>query len=484
MDAAQIRRLKPKLMKFLNHFRHCIARSDTREHLHTYVAGQLSTLDRKSVEPIALAADVPPRTLQQFLSFHVWDQDQLIDTLQRRVADKRRDALSIGLVDDTSCPKKGDKTPGVQRQWCGATGKNDNCVTTVHLGYAVGDFHCLLDSELFLPESWAQDRARCRAAAIPDTMHHQAKWRTSLDQYDRARANGVTFDYLTFDEWYGGKPEYVRELSARGQRYVGEVPRSFVGWLKAPRIVTRSFHRGRRGRGRAVPRLAVGSASARSVDYFLNWSPEFKDEPWTRWRVKDTQKGPQVWETKHAPLTIKDARGLPGETLHLIVARNVCDTSELKFFVSNAPPDTPVSELLHVAFSRWRVERCFEDQKTELGFDHFEGRSYLGLKRHQAITALSHLFLSEVQQDLREKKSGADGLPGANRGGGVGSLVELGARGGDGDSGDGRGRHRLHAAPQRPGEKIAHQEKTPQTPGTGRTPDRPAPLRLEFELAL
>ncbi len=103
--------------------------------------------------------------------------------------------------------------------------------------------------------------------------------------------------------------------------------------------------------------------------------------PW----ILDTQKGPMVWETKHLQLVPKGEDGLPAAPLHLIVARIVRDVLEVKFFVSNAPPETALAELLHVAFSRWRIERCFEDQKTELGFDHFEGRSYLGLKRHQAI---------------------------------------------------------------------------------------------------
>ena len=121
MDAAEIRRLKPKLHKYLGEFRDCFGRSDTRGHLDTYVTGQLSKLDRKSVEPIALAAGVPPRTLQQFLNSLEWDQEQLIDTLQWRVARAHTSQHSIGIIDETSCPKKGDKTPGVQRQWCGAT---------------------------------------------------------------------------------------------------------------------------------------------------------------------------------------------------------------------------------------------------------------------------------------------------------------------------------------------------------------------------
>ena len=130
MDSAEIRRLKPKLRKYLQEYGDCFGRKDTRGHLTTYVAGQLSKLDRKSVEPIALAAGVAPRTLQQFLNFLEWDQEQLIDTLQWRVARDHTSQRSIGLIDETSCAKKGDKTPGVQRQWCGATGKKDNCVTT------------------------------------------------------------------------------------------------------------------------------------------------------------------------------------------------------------------------------------------------------------------------------------------------------------------------------------------------------------------
>jgi SRSO17 transposase len=427
---------------------------------------------------------VAPRTLQQFLNFLEWDQEQLIDTLQWRVARDHTSDRSIGLVDETSCPKKGDKTPGVQRQWCGATGKQDNCVTTVHLGYAVDDFHCLLDSELFLPESWSEDRPRCRAAHIPDEMTYRPKWQIALELYDRARANGVSFRYLTFDEGYGGKPEFLRQLAARGQAYVAEVPRTFTGWLSAPYVTDRPYRRRGRGRGRAVPRLGAGSAAAQSVEHHLNWTPDLKDQAWTRFRIKDTQKGPMVWEAKHVLLVPKDENGLPAAPLHLIVARNVRDKSQLKFFVSNAPPETPLKELLHVAFSRWRVERCFEDQKTELGFDHFEGRSYRGLRRHQAITAVTHLFLSEVQQQLRGEKRRVDRLSGPHRGGRAGAVVGTWTNRCSTDSRRGRGRNRLHATAQRPSASLPHQNNTPKPGRTGHPTDRTASLRMEHELAL
>src|SRR3954471_6403934 len=356
MDTDQIRRLEPKLAQFLGHFDNCFDRKDTRSHLGVYVRGQLSDLPQKSVEPIALEADVAPRTLQEFLSQLKWPEDQLRDRLQRLVASEHPGPHTIGLIDETSDPKKGDKTPGVQKQWCGRLGKTENCIVTVHLGLARDDFHCLLDSELFLPESWDADRERCREAGIPDTMTYRPQWKIALELYDRTVGNGVRFDWLTFDEGYGGKPEFLRELTARQQRYVGEVPRNLSGWLDPPRVVPGPYHKNRRGRGRKVPRLASGSRPARRVDELLD-DPRLHDQAWQRFRVKDGEKGPMVWECKHAMLTVKGADGLPGETLPLVVARDVLNPGDLKFFVSNAPPGTGVGTLLLVGFSRWRVER-------------------------------------------------------------------------------------------------------------------------------
>lgn len=281
MDAEQIRQLEPKLNRFLGRFADCFGRKDTRAHLGVFVRGQLSDLPEKSVEPIALEAGVAPRTLQQFLSLLKWDENRMRDRLQEIVVAEHGGRHTIGILDDTSDPKKGDKTPGVQKQWCGRLGKTENCIVTVHLGYAVHDFHCLLDGELYVPQSWAEDRERCREAGIPDTLTYRPKWQIGLELYDRAVANGVTFAWLTFDEGYGSKPELLRELSARGQQFVAEVPRSLTGWLKAPRVVTRSYHRGRRGRGRKVPRLASGSRPARRVDELLK-DRALRDQPWQR----------------------------------------------------------------------------------------------------------------------------------------------------------------------------------------------------------
>ena len=282
-------------------------------------------------------------------------------------------------------------------------------------------------------------------------MVYRPKWKIALELFDWAVGNGLRFDWLTFAEGYGGKPELLRELTGRRQRDVAEVPGSFTGWLDPPRVVTRAYHKHRRGRGRKIPRLASGSRPARRVEALLD-DPRLRDQPWQRFRVKDGDKGPMVWECKHVMLTVPDAHGLPGERLRLVVARNVLEPDELKFFVSNAAPETRVATLLLVAFSRWRVERGFEDDKSEIGRDQYEGRRYLGLKRHLLLSAVSLLFLARVRQEWRGEKSGTDGLPTPHGDGGCGPfLVALRPRSRGEVAGKDGSEDHLGATTQRPG---------------------------------
>ena len=134
-----------------------------------------------------------------------------------------------------------------------------------------------------------------------------------------------------------------------------------------------------------------------------------------RSRVQDGEQGPRVWEGKHARVTLKKDPGLSGMSLHLIVARNVTDPEEVKFFVRNAPRKTKVETLLWVAFARGRVERCLEDQKQEIGLDPWEGRRCVGLKRHWILSCVSYLFAARVCDQLRGGKSRANRLPSAHR---------------------------------------------------------------------
>lgn len=483
MDIPRLRKLKPKLRQFLTRFDGCFPRKDTRAHLPTYVSGQLSDIPEKSVEPIAINAGVAPRTLQEFLSQHRWDHDRLRDQLQQIVRDEHAGPHAIGIIDETSDVKKGDKTPGVQRQWCGSVGKKENCLVTVHLGYARDAFHCLIDGELYLPERWSEDRPRCREAGIPDDMTYRPKWQIALELYDRAIGNGLHFDWMTFDEGYGSKPDFLRGLSARGQKFVGEVPRSFTGWLDPPRVVTRPFHKNGRGRGRKVPRLASGSPPARRVEQWLD-RRGFRDQPWQRWRVKDGEKGPMIWEVKHARFTPKDEGGMPGEPLHLMVARNVLDPNEVKFFVSNAAAETSTGALLLVGFSRWRVERCFEDQKSEIGLDQYEGRRYQGLKRHLILSCVSYLFLARMRQEFGGEKSGADRVPGSHGDRGVDPVLVVEPDPAPGVAGTDLGGDRANAAPQRPGAAVPHQADASAAPRSRHQAHRSTSLQVGTNLAL
>ena len=413
MEAREIRRLGPHLKRYLEQYADCFARKDTRRHLTTYVRGQLSDLPRKSVEPIALHAGVAPRTLQNFLSLLSWDQERMRTRVAEIVLRDHSHPCAVGILDETSDDKNGSKTPGVQRQWCGSLGKEENCIVTVHLAYATPEFHCLLDGDLYLPQSWDQDRARCREAGIPEDVVYRPKWRIALELLDRATAQGVRFRWLTFDEGYGGKPEFLRELASRGQKYVAEVPVSSTGWVTAPEVTDRPWRKSGPGRPRNAPRLKSGSLPARSVAHHLRHSPAFRQQPWVSYRVKEGQKGPIVWEVKHVTFFPKDENGLPGEPLRLIVARNPLD-GEIKYFLTN-DLEASLATLLLVAFSRWKVERCFEDQKGEVGLDHYEGRTWVGLRRHLILASVSYLFLAKVHQDQRGEKSGVDRLPSAHR---------------------------------------------------------------------
>lgn len=417
MDAAQLRGLAPRLNEYVSRFDDCFPRRDTREHLAVYVNGQLSDLPQKSVEPIALRAGIPPRTLQEFLARYRWDEDLVRRRLHEIVAGEHASPRSIGIIDETSDTKKGDKTPGTQRQHCGCVGKRDNCIVTVHLSYAADDFHILVDGELFLPESWSNDRERCREAGIPDTMVYRPKSDIALELHERAVQHGIRMEWLTFDEWYGAKPQFLRTLDERGQKFVGEVPKNFRGWAELPRVTDRPYRRHGRGRSRPTPRVTADSRPTMTVEEMMRYHRPLREQPWTRYRIKDGEKGPMVWEIKHIQIFPKNENGLPSKPYHLIVARNVLKPSEIKYFVSNAPPGASVQTMLLVAFSRWRVERCFEDEKGELGLDHYEGRKYIGLKRHMIITTVSHLFLAKTHQELRGEKPGparTDGLPTTN----------------------------------------------------------------------
>ncbi len=414
MTTDQITALGSALASFVAEHRACFATAPTFKHCGTYCRGLMSDLPRKSVEPIALAGGTAVRTLQEFLTHHDWDHARLRDQLQQRIV---RDHLSapasadasastagstpaddlgtVGWTDETSVPKKGDKTPGVQRQYCGHSGKIDNCMTTVHLAARRGNFMTLLDSDLFLPEkTWHDDRAnggdRCKKAHIPDDVVYRSKWKIALEQIRRAMANGVRFDWLTFDEWYGGKPGFLAELDEMGQRYVCEVPRNFLCWPTRPRYCSKQ-----------------SAFAPKRVDNAARRGGPFRGQKWKTCKIPRKTLPDQVWRAK-AGLVHLVRDGKPTDRRYwLIVAENI-HTGEVKHFIANADERCPPDTLLRVAFTRAGVEHVFRLAKTEIGFDHYEGRTYHGLMRHMMLCQLVLTFIAEHTDRLRGEKSGLD----------------------------------------------------------------------------
>ena len=387
MTPEQIEGLGPAFADYLEQFLFCCDYTQTFDLLGVYCRGLLSDLGRKTCEPIALAAGVAVRTLQEFLRDHHWSFAQVRDLLQQHVAATLQglpgdDLGCVGLHDETGTVKDGSHTPGVQRQHCGEVGKVENCIVTVHTGVAKGRYKTLFDADLFLPESWDRDRDRCRQARIPDDVRYRPKWRIALEQLDRARANGIAFDWLTFDEGYGDKPGYLEGLDQRRQRYVGEVPKSFRCFGRRPRP------------GRKASR----------ADDLVRHSPLFHRQRWRRVRLARQTVGPQEWEVKAARVWL--AWG-GGRSYWLLWARNP-RTGEQKYFVSNAPAGESVERIVRAGFCRWNVEHGIRLSKGEIGFRHFEGRSYVALLRHLVLCCVALTFVAGQAERLRGKKPGGD----------------------------------------------------------------------------
>jgi SRSO17 transposase len=397
----QIEELGPAFADYLQQFLFCCDYTQTFHLLEVYCKGLLSDLPRKSAEPIALASGTAVRTLQEFLKDHAWSHQHVRDTLRQHVAAALGqlpgdDLGTVGVIDETATAKKGTKTPGVQRQWCGERGKTENCVVTVHLAVARGRYKTLIDADLFLPQSWDQDRPRCQAAGIPDEVRYRPKWRIALRQVCDALLAGIAPDWLTFDEGYGDKPGFLRGLDVLGVPYVGEVPKSF-----------RCFS--------AVPR--AGQKGHRADD-LVRHSPAFHRQPWQAFPLARQTLGEQPWQAKAARVWLRLDGTLGAGTYRLIWARNE-RTGEQKYFLCGGAEEASVGLQLRVGFTRWNVEHGLRLSKTEIGLRHFEGRSYRGLMRHLMLCLVTLTFVAGRAAELRGEKPGGNGgagVPGAKLG--------------------------------------------------------------------
>jgi SRSO17 transposase len=241
---------------------------------------------------------------------------------------------------------------------------------------------------------------------VPDEIEFRTKPEIAVEMIDQALANGIRVWAWTCDELYGRDGKFLDALEERQQVFVAEIPVDFHGWVRKPKILDKGPENKGRGRAKEYPRLAAGYHSS-EVRNLAKHSPVFRKQAWQRYRIKDTDKGPQVWEVKWAVFWRKNEDGLPTRRHCLIVARNVL-TGEVKYFLSNRVPGergVTIRGLLRVAFARCSIESCFREGKEELGLDHYEVRGWRCVHRHFYVTQLSHLFCARVRQQY-------DGSPG------------------------------------------------------------------------
>jgi SRSO17 transposase len=395
MTEKQLDELGPALDDYLRPYLFCCGYTQSFAHLHTYCKGLLSDLKRKTVEPIARASGCAVRTLQEFLRDHLWEFAHVRQQLQRHVADwlptlPDDDLGTVGLIDETSALKSGTKTPGVQRQYLGCVGKIANGIVTVHLGVCKGRYKTLLDTELYLSKEWAADKDRREEAGIPEDMVYRPKWRIALEEVDRAVQQRVALDWLTFDEEYGKAPEFVAGLDKRQLRFVGEVPK-ILSCLAA----------------RGAPLPPGAEVKGRPAAEVVRTAPAFLKQPWRKVKLSQQTGGQQVWEVKAAQVGQVQDKQWSERTYWLIWAKNIA-TGEEKYFLSNAPAGAKLERLVRVAFRRWNVEHSLRVAKSEVGFTHYEGRSYTALLRHQTLCLLMLTFVAGHTERLRGEKSGAD----------------------------------------------------------------------------
>jgi SRSO17 transposase len=223
---------------------------------------------------------------------------------------------------------------------------------------------------------------------------------------DHALSNGIEVSAWTFDELYGRDSKFLDALDKQEQAYVAEIPCDTRVWTAKPKVVRKAPTKTGKG-SKKTPRVAR-KPPACEVRNLVKYSSRFHEQSWQRYRIKDTEKGPEIWEVKWLRVWRKTEDKLPSKQQTLIVARNV-RTGEMKFFLSNqvvGREGVTLRWLLRVAFGRWAIEACFRVAKEELGMDHFEVRGWRCIHRHYYVTGLSNLLCSRIRQSLDKDQTG------------------------------------------------------------------------------
>lgn len=393
-----------ELRGFHEQFADCFHRSESREHFFNYMAGQFSELERKSIEPIALAVkDGNVRAMQRFVSVAQWDVENILSKYRSFVNDDLGSSNGALIFDESGFLKKGQDSIGVARQYCGTAGKVDNCQVGVFAAYVSESGYALVDNRLFIPEQWFSDeyRARRKKCNLPEDTVFRTKPQLAAEML-RAINDEKTlpFKYVLGDSIYGISPEFIETVeNLPGITYMVSVPKSTLCWLKRPMTITKQYRWGGKTKSKTVladadsKPIAIGDLAKNINDYF-----------WYRRQVSEGTKGPIVYEFTRRQVILSVA-GLPEKTVWLVIRRTIGDDPRYSFFVSNASSSTRLKTLVWLSGLRWAIEQCFEETKTELGMDHYEVRKFMGWHHHILTCMLAHFFLWHLKIRMGKKSA-------------------------------------------------------------------------------
>lgn len=400
-----------ELLAFHSHFQSLFRRQEQRDWFLFYLCGQLSNLERKTIEPMVLAliGDQASaiRTLQHFVGQARWESAPCIEQAQGLVADWLGEPDGVVIVDGSGFPKQGDHSVGVAWQYCGHLGKLANCQQGVFMVYASRRGYAFLDERLYLPEKWftADYRERWQACGIPDTVSFQTEPVLGLEMITAlVQRATVPFRWVTADESYGKSPGFLDGIAALSTWYLVEVPADTRVWLHTPPIELPG--RSLWGPPRLHPRVKRSAPRPHELRELIAHLPR---SAWQRRVIKEGSQGPIVAEFAFLRVTpVRD--DLPGPRSWAIFRRTLGPNPEVKFYLSNAPTTCPRQEFVRVSGMRWPIETALEEAKGEVGMDHYETRTWTGWHHHMTLSILAHLFLIRLRL-VFQKKSRADHRP-------------------------------------------------------------------------
>ena len=390
-----------ELAAFLKPFSELIARAESRQSLERYATGLLADLPRKTAS--GMGRSLPStggQRLQSFLTRAAWDAKEMDRVRIEHMLRHASVGGGVVVVDDTGFAKKGRHSVGVARQYSGTLGRVDNCQVVVSVQYVDSRFDWPVNARVYLPESWTQDRARCRKAKVPKTVRFQTKGQIALDLIDEGRAAGLIPRAVVTDAGYGDQNPFLDGLESRGLAYgaaIGVAVRFRLAQAVDadagdPPVPTYSG----KGRPRKASSLEqrVPSLEAKTI---LDGVPA---KAWRRVTWREGTKGPMAKQFARVRVYRSGHRGKHlGSSGWLIGERPLPGHGdERKQYLVWGLDELPLKQQASLLHVRWVVERYYQDAKGELGLDDYEGRHWPGLHRHLALVQLSHCFLTLQQQ--------------------------------------------------------------------------------------